>query len=204
MKPALILGSQSPRRRQLLSYITEPLKVSFDIVTPDIAEDFNPLDAFSEIASKLSQEKAKEVYRKIKDRNGAHLILCADTIVCIEGEVLNKAEDRAAASEMLLKLSGKRHEVFTGVTLLSSEHEFKTFFCQTLVTFKKIDAPLLNFYLDSMDWKDKAGSYGIQGPALGFVDKIEGSYSNVMGLPIELVYDHLRSCLEAKSNSSKK
>lgn len=190
-KNKLILASQSPRRNELLQMAFIP----FDIIVSGI-DEFSSETEMSQLVMDLSFQKAQAVYQKIKNDYAKPIVLGSDTIVVIGNEVLGKPKSREEAREMLKKLSGKRHEVLTGVALIDHTKE-KRFYDRTYVTFETISDELLELYLDTKDSMDKAGSYGIQAQALSFIKKIEGSYSNVVGLPINLVLSELKDFVGA-------
>jgi septum formation protein len=186
----LILGSQSPRRKELLSW----LKIPFSIVTADLDEISHETDVY-EIAMDLATQKAKAVQGKIS-QSEPFFIMASDTIVVLDGILYGKPKDRHHAQEILSKLSDRTHEVVTGVcfSFLDSEaKKIKThrFFDKTEVTFNEITPELMNAYLDTGDSLDKAGAYGIQGPSLTFISKINGSYSNVVGFPLDKIVTEL-------------
>lgn len=191
----LILASQSPRRKELMQWLFVP----FEIIVSHIEEKSNK-QKVEDLVQDLAYQKAQHVYDKIKEQYGSAVVVGADTIVVLENEVLGKPQSREEAKVMLQKLMGKTHRVLTGVSIIFSEKE-ETFFDETLVYFDKISDDLLELYLDTGESMDKAGAYGIQGAALGFIGKIEGSYSNVVGLPINLLLDKLKTLLELKENN---
>jgi len=182
----IILASQSPRRKELLSGIITNFKTevkSVDEVYPDgLSND--------EIAIYLSQLKASVFKENIRDKE---IIITADTIVCIAGQVLGKPKNRVDALEMLKKLRGKTHEVITGVTILSNKKSI-SFYDTTLVTFYDLTQEEIEFYLDNNKPYDKAGSYGIQ-EWIGYmgIKEMKGDYYNVMGLPLHQLYRKLKS-----------
>lgn len=182
----LILGSQSPRRKELLSW----LKIKYEIVTADLDEVSDEVGA-EKIAVDLAIQKARAVFEKcsIKDNN---FIIAADTIVVLDNRIYGKPKDRADAEKILKELSGKTHQVITGVCFYFNNREH-AFFDLTDVTFNSIDSNLLNDYLDTNDSLDKAGAYGIQGPSLTFISKLNGSYSNVVGFPLDKIVTELQS-----------
>lgn len=191
----LILASGSPRRKELLSYLNIP----FEIVTSHVSEDFDLSAKPSDIAMDLAKRKAVAVKELM---SGPAVILAADTIVILNGEILNKPQNELEAKKMLLKLSGKEHSVITGVSLLlKGVKELPTnkkesfFFCESKVIFEQIDSDLLKDYLKTGESLDKAGAYGIQGASLPFVKEIYGSYSNIVGLPINQVYQKMKILL---------
>lgn len=181
----LILASASPRRKQLL----EELDIKFRVKTKSIAENFPAELNPTEVAAYLSKLKAAAFARE--DFTELTLIITADTIVTIEGQILGKPLDREDAFRILKQLSGKKHQVITGVTLrsLKKEHSFTV---STDVFFKSLSESEIGFYVDTFKPYDKAGAYGIQewiGHAA--IERIEGSYFNVMGLPTHRLYEEL-------------
>lgn len=182
----LILGSQSPRRKELISW----LKIKYEIVTADLDEISNEVSA-ERIAVDLAIQKARAVFEKCSSTDN-NFIIAADTIVVLDNKIYGKPKDRADAEKILKELSGKTHQVITGVCFYFNNREH-AFFDLTEVTFNSIDSNLLNNYLDSNDSLDKAGAYGIQGPSLTFISKINGSYSNVVGFPLDKVVTELQS-----------
>jgi septum formation protein len=186
----LILGSQSPRRKELLQWTFIPFK----IVTSDIEEVSDKTDV-AELVQDLAYQKAKHVYDKVISDYNNPVVLGADTIVVLGDEVLGKPKDREEAQNTLLKLMGKSHDVLTGVCLFH-QGGVETFYDKTKVYFDEISDELLELYLDTGESMDKAGAYGIQGAALGFIGRLEGSYSNVVGLPVNLVLKKIKSALE--------
>lgn len=175
----LILASQSPRRKQLLSQ----LGLSFHVKPADIDEDI-PFDKPKNLVCELALLKAQAIY---KNSSQDAVVIGSDTIVAIENEVLGKPSDRDEAESFLKKLSGNTHSVMSAVAILSQGIE-ETFYVETLVKFKNLTAKDITIYLDFNEYSDKAGAYGIQGAASALVTSIKGSYSNVVGLPqVELV-----------------
>lgn len=194
MTPAfrLVLASGSPRRRELLAqagYV-------FEVEAPDVDESLLPGEAADVYVKRLAEEKARAVYGKLDPThdddavvNGAPsvlVVLGADTTVVCDGEILAKPEDAADALRMLRKLSGRTHEVLTGVAVASRANVVSAVET-TLVTFSAIPKAELNFYCATREPMDKAGAYGIQGYAARWIPRIDGDYFNVMGLPIARV-----------------
>ncbi len=182
----IILASASPRRRELLS----GLGVSFEtLCLPGIDESFPDSLPANEVAGYISVKKA-EAYKQQMQTN--QLIITADTVVVSENRILGKPHSRENAVEMLRFLSGKTHHVITGVTILTTDKQ-KTFSVSTDVTFADITDEEINYYIDRYQPMDKAGAYGIQ-EWIGFiaVESISGSYFNVMGLPIQRLYQELK------------
>lgn len=185
-KYQIILASKSPRRSQLL----KELGIAFTIDSKNGIEEIFPSGlSNNEIAIYLSKLKASPYQKEIESSN--KLIITADTIVCTDNEVLGKPTNRLDAISMLKKLSGKKHKVITGVTLLSKTKS-KSFAVTTDVFFKNLTNEEINYYVDNFKPYDKAGAYGIQ-EWIGMIgiEKIEGSYFNVVGLPIQKLYTEL-------------
>ena len=183
-KYKLILASGSPRRKELLS----GLGISYEH-EPTHADESFPENLIAEnIPLYLAEKKSFSFPRNL---NEDELLLTADTIVWVEGSVLNKPTDRQEAFEMLKKLSGKKHEVFTAICLRNSQKK-KTFYECTEVYFKDLSDLEIAFYIDNFPVYDKAGSYGVQ-DWIGYVgiEKINGSFYNVMGLPVKILYEEL-------------
>ncbi len=184
-KLKLILGSASPRRKELLSFY----KLPFDIDVPDVDESSNILDP-KVYVQEIALRKARAIAERHDSFNG--VIICSDTTVSFEGQILGKPLDIARARAHLKLLSGNTHQVFTALALVKCVHGVKEYFCdvaQTQVEFLSIPDALLEDYLATGDSLDKAGSYGIQGAAQIFVKSIQGSYSNVVGFPLHLFYE---------------
>ena len=177
MAGRLILASSSLRRRHLLAQVgLKPDKV----VPADINETPTPGELPRQCASRLANAKSHFVAKTFTN----DFVLGADTVVACGRQILDKPLNRTDASTHLNLLSGRRHRVFTGVTLISPSGSIHSCIVMTHVTFKRLHVTELRSYLDSGEWKDKAGSYAIQGRAGGFVKRINGSYSNVVGLPL--------------------
>ena len=184
----IILASNSPRRRELLA----GLDLDFEVqVMKGIDESYPDGLGMREIAEHISLKKA-EAYTLAEDE----LLITADTIVWLDGEVLGKPRDEADAVCMLRKLSGMTHQVITGVTLrwnVSESMHSSTFSCVTDVTFAELSDEQINYYVRKYRPMDKAGAYGIQ-EWIGYVGVtgLNGSYYNVMGLPIQRLVEELR------------
>jgi septum formation protein len=181
----LYLASQSPRRRALLKELGFNVQI---VKAPDISEVYPENLSGPEIPVYLSKIKADTFKDKLPDNA---VLITADTIVWLNNEVLGKPNDANEAIEMLLKLSGVKHHVFTGVNLKYRNHSV-SFFDETLVYFRKMDLKEIHYYVEKFHPLDKAGAYGVQ-EWIGFtgVERIEGSYFNVMGLPTHKLYSHL-------------
>jgi septum formation protein len=181
----IVLGSQSPRRKELLS----GLGVDFEIRVADIIEDFPTDLAISKVAEFIAKKKLVELQ---KTSSLDELIICSDTIVVVGNEILGKPFDRNEAEKMLQKLSGKSHLVISGVAMGDSK-KTRLFSDETTVSFKQLSEDEIAYYLDNYEPYDKAGSYGVQ-EWIGMmgITKMEGSYFTVMGFPIHLVYSELK------------
>ena len=185
----LVLASNSPRRKELLAGLEYPFEVR---VLSGIDETY-PDDLQGEDIPKYISSKKAEAYLPTLAED--ELLITADTVVMLEGRVLGKPHDRDEAIQMLMELSGRTHEVITGVTLATTTKQ-KTFASVSKVTFASLDMKDIIHYVDHYRPFDKAGAYGIQ-EWIGFigVTRIEGSYFNVMGLPVQRLYEELRSWL---------
>ena len=186
----LLLASQSPRRRELLS----GSGLKYEMAEKFEVEECYPADlAAEEVAGYLSQLKSEGYPYTLKEND---ILLTADTVVIAEGKILGKPHSHEEALEMLALLSGKGHTVVTGVTLRSA-HGAKSFSTASKVLFRPISAEEAAYYVDHYQPYDKAGSYGIQ-EWIGYVaiEGIEGSFFNVMGLPIQRVYVELEKFLD--------
>lgn len=181
----LILGSKSPRRQELL----RGLNYDFEIRTKETDEAYPENLSAETVPEYLSNKKAQAL---IPDLETDELLITSDTLVIVNNEILGKPKDIVEAKEMLLKLSGKNHKVVTGVTLASSEKKH-SFSVATTVFFKKLENSEIEFYIKKYKPFDKAGSYGIQ-EWIGYIgiEKIEGSYFNVMGLPVFELWEELK------------
>lgn len=194
-KLTMILGSQSPRRKELLSWINIP----FEIKTADLEEishETNP----ERVAVDLASQKATAVFKQIITEFESPFVISSDTIVVLDGKIYGKPKDRNDARAILSELSNRTHQVITGVSFLFRNTDTKKirehlFFDSTEVTFNEITPDLMEAYLDTGDSMDKAGAYGIQGPSLTFISKVDGSYSNVVGFPLDKIVNELKIIL---------
>ncbi|WP_316832146.1 Maf family protein [Pedobacter aquatilis] len=181
----IILASKSPRRQELLNLMGLNFKVELKDVDESYPEGLSP----AEIAVYISEKKAKAFHAENE------IIITADTIVALKDEILGKPVDRTHAQKMLRKLSASKHEVYTGVTIVKNNTS-RSFYDVTEVTCKPVTNEEIDFYIDNYKPYDKAGSYGVQDWwGIVVVEKINGSYTNVMGLPTEKLYKELLSFL---------
>jgi len=183
--PKIILASKSPRRQELLRL----MDVDFRIVLKEVDESYPDGLTPEEIALYIATKKAEAFDESIGDE----VVLTADTIVCIDGLILGKPESPEHAVEMLKMLSGRVHKVITGVCLLY-KHQYNKFFDVSEVFFRKLSDEEISSYVDKYQPLDKAGSYGIQ-ERIGLIgiERINGSYTNVVGLPTEKLYQQLKN-----------
>lgn len=183
-KKKIVLGSKSPRRKELLGHICP----DFEMRIQDVDEVYDPAMDPRMVPEYLAKIKAEALLPTLQENE---IILTADTIVLLEGEIIGKPETLEHALEMLQKLNGKRHEVITGCGLLSQEKE-RYFSVTTEVYFKQLSTEALRYYVEQYKPLDKAGSYGVQEwIGLVGVERIDGSFYNVMGLPVAQLWDEL-------------
>ncbi|WP_071149043.1 Maf-like protein [Bacteroides ndongoniae] len=186
-KYKVILASNSPRRKELLS----GLGIDYEVRTlPDVDESYPESLQGADIPLYISQEKA-DAYRALLQPG--ELMITADTIVWLDGRVLGKPKDREDALQMLRDMSGRTHEVFTGVCITTTDWQ-RSFAAQTEVCFAQLTEEEITYYVDRYQPMDKAGSYGVQ-EWIGFigVENISGSYFNIMGLPVQRLYRELKA-----------
>ena len=179
----LILASQSPRRKELLGLFHIP----FTVRVADIDETMDPAKPPADEVARVSRAKALAVPRQSDD-----VVIAADTIVVLDGRVLGKPADAAQAQAMLTALSGRDHQVMTGVTVLRGQ----TCLTHTEITdihFRPLSRKEIESYVATGEPMDKAGAYGIQGGAALFAEKLQGDYYNVMGLPVCKLFLMLRA-----------
>lgn len=184
-KYKVILASNSPRRKELLA----GLGVDYEVRTlPDVDESYPDTLQGADIPLYIAKEKA-DAYRNMLQPG--ELMITADTIVWLDGRVLGKPKDREDALCMLQDMSGRTHEVFTGVCITTTEWQ-RSFAAQTEVRFAELSEEEITYYVDKFQPMDKAGAYGVQ-EWIGFigVENISGSYYNIMGLPVQRLYKEL-------------
>ena len=182
----LHLASQSPRRRELLAQ----LGVEYGVIEVDVAEQRQPGEPPADYVSRVAREKAGAGLLQVMAVPGA-LVLGADTEVVLDDKVYGKPADAGAAAAMLRELSGRRHRVLTAVWVMDAGRE-EHLLSETAVDFCALGEEDIAAYVDSGEWRGKAGAYGIQGRAGAFVERIEGSYTGVMGLPVHETWSLLR------------
>lgn len=184
IRQKIILASQSPRRKQLLEWA----EIDFDVIVPDTDESYPAGLSSASIAIHIARNKAIAV---LQNYFGDRPILAADTIVVYGPEIIGKPADKREAISILSKLSGRSHQVITGVCILAGDEEI-TFSEVTDVTFNELSVEQIEFYVDKYQPYDKAGAYAIQ-EWIGVIGikKVTGDFYNVMGLPINRVAQHL-------------
>ena len=185
----LILASASPRRRELLSRVGDP----FRVIVPDADESFDPGEPPERVAETLAQRKAASVAAGLSKG----IVIAADTVVAVGGEILGKPRDRDDAIAILSRLSGTRHAVITGVCVMDAasrrsvlDHE------RTWVTMRRMSPEEIRAYVASGEADGKAGAYAIQETGDRYVERLEGDFDNVVGLPVRLVERLLRRLRE--------
>ena len=176
----IILASESPRRRELIKKITK----EFTVIPANIDESVLHIPA-CDLPGELSKLKAYDVFAKYPNDK----VLACDTVVIIDGQILGKPHSKEEASKMLHQLSGRKHVVISGYTIISKEKEV-TRTVRTYVYFNKLSDELIDRYIASGSPMDKAGAYGIQDKQFDLVSHIEGSFDNVIGLPTEDIKQH--------------
>jgi len=186
-----ILASASPRRKELLANAG----FDFEVQAGQIEEVHRPGETAGDYVARLARDKALNIARRVSE---GRVVLGADTEVVVGGQILGKPSDADDAARMLRLLSGKAHEVTTGVCLVSApERILAQRLSVTLVTFADLTEREIQEYAASGEPMDKAGAYAVQGLASKFVKHIEGSYSNVMGLPVHVVYEMFKGLAES-------
>lgn len=181
----IILASASPRRRELLAQIG----LDFQVLVSEVEEKVNT-DIPYLVVEQLSAQKAEAVAQKLEKEEPA-LVIGADTIVACDGQILGKPRDKEEAVQMLRKLNGRSHQVYTGVTLIFGD-KTKTFYEATEVEFYPMTEEEIGAYVETPDPLDKAGAYGIQGFCARYIKGITGDYNNVVGLPVGRLYQEMK------------
>ena len=182
MNKPIILASRSPRRQELL----RQAGIAYEVDPADIEEVMDPALSLDQRIMALAKAKASAVLARHPDR----LVVGADSVVALDDRIMGKAHDRAQARQFLESLSGKVHQVVTGVAIMDAS-SCETFCSASKVYFYPLSAREIDNYLDSLEWQDKAGAYAIQGLGCRFVEKIEGDYNNIVGLPVARLYREL-------------
>lgn len=185
-RPPLILASRSPQRRAIL----RQLGLEFEVLVPEVEElEEGPPEG---VAVENARRKAAAIAQQRPDA----LVLGADTLVCCNGRIYGKPEDEATARRTLVALAGRRHQVIGGLCLVE-EGMSSTAASTTTVRFRTLDERLIGWYLESGEWRERAGAYAIQGRGAALVERIEGDYLNVVGLPVATLLELAPALLEA-------
>ncbi len=190
----MVLASASPRRRELL----EAVGLAFDVLPADIDESVQPGEVPADYVARLSADKASVVAEQI---SAERLIVAADTTVDVDGRILEKPVDDDDARRMLRLLSGRAHLVHTGVTVVgpggdgAREDRGNTIVVETIVTFVELTDAAIDWYVGTGEHAGKAGAYAIQGAAGAFVERVDGSVTNVIGLPLAETLAMIRATL---------
>ncbi len=185
-KYKIILGSNSPRRKKLLS----ELNLNFDVISGNVKETYSNKINKEKVAEHLAQRKALNISKLKLPKN--YLLITADTTVLINGKILNKPINKKQSLKMLQEISNQSHQVITGICIKTSKKE-TLFSVSSEVIFNKLSLDEISYYIEKFKPFDKAGSYGIQ-EWIGHigVNKINGSYTNIMGLPTNDIYENLK------------
>jgi septum formation protein len=183
----LVLASASPRRAELLT----AAGFTFDVLPVDVDERVRPDERPADYVRRLASEKSARALERLPGSAAAVIVLGADTVVVVDDRVLGKPRDAHDAAEMMRRLSGRSHRVMTGVSVRTAANELIGVDSSS-VTFAPLTAAEIDWYVATGEGRDKAGAYAIQGLAGRFIPRVEGSYSNVVGLPIALIYGLLQ------------
>lgn len=181
----IILASASPRRKEILGNTN----LKFEVIKSDIDEVILPEESPCQVVMRLAYEKSMDISYNNKNK----LIIGADTIVCLDNIILGKPKDKLDAIEMIKKLSGRTHQVITGISLINLDANKKIIdYVVSNVKFKKLSHEDIMNYIQTNESLDKAGAYGIQGYGALLVEEIKGDYFNIVGLPISKLSDLLK------------
>ncbi|KGP78040.1 MULTISPECIES: Maf family protein [unclassified Paenibacillus] len=184
----IILASTSPRRKELIA----SLHLAFEVIPSHADEDTPPEWTPEQTVQELAMRKALAVYRGLEGREQDAVIVGSDTVVVLDGDILGKPLDEADAERMLSRLQGRVHRVFTGVACIDANNgQSMVQYRQTDVTMKELSEATILAYVQTGEPSDKAGSYAIQGIGASLIDRVEGCYFNVVGLPLSLLSDML-------------
>jgi len=191
----IILASASPRRKELLQQIGLDFRILVSRVEEKVTTKV-PHQVVEELSCQKATAVMKQILHSEEYKEKKVLVIGADTIVACDGMILGKPKDKAQAVEMLQMLQGRAHQVYTGVTLLKKERsgqvEHKTFHEETQVFFFPMTEAETQAYVETGDPLDKAGAYGIQGLCARYIERIEGDYNNVVGLPVGRLYQEVK------------
>ncbi len=187
MTSKLVLASSSPRREKLF----RKLGLEFNIISPNVVEKHTNGESPVEYVLRISLEKALAVAAMLEQK---HIVIGADTIVLCDGDILGKPEDEEEAKSMLMRLSGRYHQVMTGLSIVKSKREIlHTEYVTSLVKFKSLSPDEIEEYVNTKEPLDKAGGYAAQGIGAFMIEEIQGSFTNVVGLPLSNLSDALKN-----------
>jgi septum formation protein len=189
----LILASGSEWRKELLAWLELP----FEVVESGVEEAIYQDEEASEAVARLALSKAETVMKKMADLRlkleGAMVVVGADTVINVGNQIIGKPADRGEAKRIIQQLAGKTHEVWTGLAVIDDLEDRRVEVEKTLVTFKPMTEAEVEKYLDTREWEGKAGGYQVQGAISKHIIDIQGSYTNVIGLPLLVIQDTLES-----------
>lgn len=188
----IILASKSVDRKELL----KRAKISYTAVASEVNEEIYKKEIKDpyQLVQKLAKEKALRVQKKINNNFEKAIVIAADTIVAFKHEIIGKAQDEKEAFKILRKLMGHSHELITGLAITKvGTDEIKVDYDKTLVKFLNLSDNEIRNYIKTQEWKGRAGAYSIREKASLFIESINGSYSNVLGLPIQKTYQILKN-----------
>jgi septum formation protein len=196
MGKKIVLASSSPRRKELLSKIIP--EHEFIVIESNIQEKILEGENAESFCMRIAEEKARDVIKKHKgDISDKAIVIGADTVILFDNEIIGQPKDKNDAKKILEKLSGKKHEVITGIAIISvNENKIIKFTVKSTVWIKKLSDEEILEYINSDEPMDKAGAYAIQGLGKNLIEKFEGSYTNIIGLPIDELRQALYSFLE--------
>jgi nucleoside triphosphate pyrophosphatase len=187
MTSKLVLASSSPRREKLF----RKLGLEFNIISPNVVEKHTNGESPVEYVLRISLEKALAVAAMLEQK---HIVIGADTIVLCDGDILGKPGDEEEAKSMLMRLSGRYHQVMTGLSIVKSKREIlHTEYVTSLVKFKSLSPDEIEEYVNTKEPLDKAGGYAAQGIGAFMIEEIQGSFTNVVGLPLSNLSDALKN-----------
>jgi septum formation protein len=187
MTSKLVLASSSPRREKLF----RKLGLDFNIISPNVVEKRTNGESPVEYVLRISQEKALAVAAMLEQK---HIVIGADTIVVCDGDILGKPENEEEAKSMLMRLSGRYHQVMTGLSIVKSKREIlHTEYVTSMVKFKSLGPDEIEEYVNTKEPLDKAGGYAAQGLGAFMIEQIQGSFTNVVGLPLSNLSNALKN-----------
>ena len=176
----IFLASASPRRAELLAQIG----IQFEVTPAHIDETAQPGEVIEDLVQRLCREKAVAVRAKLDEMKSGDLVLAADTLIGLDGEIIGKPESREHCAQILARLSGREHQAYSAVALVNHDGRVNSKVSLNRIKFRSVKAHEIRYYCQTDEPMDKAGAYAIQGLAAIFIEQLSGSYSSVMGLPL--------------------